>query len=159
MALGNTEEFKTEVLKLWDAGKSSSAIADILAERGFPKKSRNAIGGIIDRARRKGNAKAKKKERTPAKPKAPKALPGRPRQAKSTSKSAKPLPDLVTFNPEDFPKVTLMELRENHCRWPIGEPGHESFRFCGAPKSTASYCSCHAQIAYQPTEQRRRYPR
>jgi len=160
MSLGNTEEFKAEVLKLWNEGKTAKQIAEDLRGQGFPQKSRNSIAGIIDRARRKGNAQAKKKTREPAKPRQPKGLPGRPKDVvRSTKKSATPLPETAILNPDDFKKVTLMELRENHCRWPIGEPSHESFRFCGAHKSSGSYCRYHAQLAYQPREDRRRYPR
>jgi GcrA cell cycle regulator len=50
-----------------------------------------------------------------------------------------------------------MELREAMCRWPIGDPSREDFRFCGARSTTASsYCVHHAALAYQPAPDRRR---
>ncbi len=56
-------------------------------------------------------------------------------------------------------RVTIMELREAMCRWPIGDPTTAEFRFCGArsPGGGGSpYCNYHSQIAYQPVQDRRR---
>jgi GcrA cell cycle regulator len=54
-------------------------------------------------------------------------------------------------------RVTLMELRESMCRWPMGDPTTPEFRFCGARAVTAlPYCAHHAQVAYQPAADRRR---
>lgn len=54
--------------------------------------------------------------------------------------------------------VTIMELRESMCRWPIGDPTQADFRFCGARKTPGAgpYCGCHSAIAYQPQQDRRR---
>jgi GcrA cell cycle regulator len=57
--------------------------------------------------------------------------------------------------------VTIMELRESMCRWPIGDPTRSEFRFCGAKKlpGQGPYCSCHAGIAYHgPSDRRRERP-
>lgn len=54
-------------------------------------------------------------------------------------------------------RVTLMDLREATCRWPIGDPLSPDFHFCGARSPIGvAYCESHAQIAYQPTHDRRR---
>jgi len=55
-------------------------------------------------------------------------------------------------------RVTLMELRESMCRWPIGDPAAPEFRFCGAhsPIGEGPYCRHHAGVAYQPHIDRRR---
>lgn len=55
-------------------------------------------------------------------------------------------------------RVTIMELREAMCRWPIGDPTSTDFRFCGAksPGGGAPYCGYHAGVAYQPAQDRRR---
>jgi GcrA cell cycle regulator len=69
---------------------------------------------------------------------------------------AEPLP------PEDVvipfsERVTIMDLREYMCRWPMGDPTRPDFRFCGARAQTGlPYCSHHARIAYQPAADRRR---
>ncbi|WP_372426681.1 GcrA family cell cycle regulator [Salinarimonas chemoclinalis] len=54
-------------------------------------------------------------------------------------------------------RVTIMDLRESMCRWPMGDPNSPDFRFCGARSPTGMpYCDHHAQIAYQPSADRRR---
>lgn len=55
--------------------------------------------------------------------------------------------------------VTIAELTDATCRWPVDEPGSSGFRYCGAPVAgTAPYCSRHAKLAYQPTKPVRRPP-
>jgi GcrA cell cycle regulator len=57
-------------------------------------------------------------------------------------------------------RVTIMELRDSMCRWPLGDPSTPEFRFCGARAGTAMpYCGYHAQLAYQPAVDRRRQDR
>ena len=55
-------------------------------------------------------------------------------------------------------RVTLMDLREAMCRWPMGDPTTADFRFCGAksPSGGGPYCGYHARVAYQPAQDRRR---
>ena len=52
---------------------------------------------------------------------------------------------------------TLLELNEDTCRWPIGDPGTADFFFCGGQALTVlPYCAYHARIAYQPPNHRNR---
>ncbi|QOZ26254.1 GcrA family cell cycle regulator [Bradyrhizobium sp. CCBAU 51753] len=57
--------------------------------------------------------------------------------------------------PDDAPIVSanhcsLLELSEQHCRWPISTPGAEDFCFCGnTPLGGMPYCSGHYRLAYQ----------
>ncbi len=45
--------------------------------------------------------------------------------------------------------VTLLELTEWTCRWPIGDPTSPDFVFCGAlPVPGHSYCAGHCRLAY-----------
>jgi len=47
-------------------------------------------------------------------------------------------------------------LKENSCRWPIGEPDQPGFGFCGCRKAEGSpYCEHHSAQAFQPTARRR----
>jgi hypothetical protein len=40
----------------------------------------------------------------------------------------------------------LFELPVRACRWPIGDPQHDSFRWCGAPAQPGGpYCAVHAE--------------
>jgi len=53
--------------------------------------------------------------------------------------------------------VTIMELREGMCRWPLGDPTTPAFRYCGARAVEGLlYCAHHAQLAYQPAAERKR---
>lgn len=52
--------------------------------------------------------------------------------------------------------VSLLDLRANQCRFPIGDPLKGGFGFCGHPKEQGSYCRAHARIAYTAPEMRRR---
>lgn len=46
-------------------------------------------------------------------------------------------------------KITVTDLDNHTCRWPLGDPKDESFHFCGAPvKIGQTYCEEHAAIAY-----------
>ncbi len=48
--------------------------------------------------------------------------------------------------------ATILTLKSTSCRWPIGHPGEENFRFCGARCAAgAPYCEAHARMAYQPS--------
>ena len=46
-------------------------------------------------------------------------------------------------------KITVTDLDNHTCRWPIGDPKDENFHFCGAPiRIGQTYCEEHAAIAY-----------
>jgi GcrA cell cycle regulator len=54
-------------------------------------------------------------------------------------------------------RVTIVELKEAMCRWPLGDPSSSEFRYCGSPApGVAPYCSHHGKLAYQPVQDRRR---
>jgi GcrA cell cycle regulator len=54
-------------------------------------------------------------------------------------------------------RVSIVELRENMCKWPLGDPSSSEFRYCGSPAHGATpYCTHHGKIAYQPAQDRRR---
>ncbi|MCC5991950.1 MAG: GcrA cell cycle regulator [Rhodobacteraceae bacterium] len=53
-------------------------------------------------------------------------------------------------------KLSLMELTERTCKWPIGDPATEEFWFCGLPvKPGKPYCEAHVAVAFQPMSSRR----
>lgn len=53
-------------------------------------------------------------------------------------------------------KLTLMELTERTCKWPIGDPATEDFWFCGLPSQAGKpYCDAHVGVAFQPMSARR----
>ena len=77
-----------------------------------------------------------------------------------------PQPSANEIDPEALAKVseiekqakrlTLMELTERTCKWPVGDPATEDFWFCGLPVQTGKpYCEAHVGVAFQPMSNRR----
>ncbi|SFA86019.1 GcrA cell cycle regulator [Poseidonocella pacifica] len=53
-------------------------------------------------------------------------------------------------------KLSLMELTERTCKWPVGDPATEDFWFCGLPAQAGKpYCEAHVGVAFQPMSSRR----
>ncbi|MBB04314.1 GcrA family cell cycle regulator [Pseudooceanicola sp.] len=53
-------------------------------------------------------------------------------------------------------KLSLMELTERTCKWPVGDPATEKFWFCGLPVQAGKpYCEAHVGVAFQPMSSRR----
>ncbi|WP_292241184.1 GcrA family cell cycle regulator [Mesorhizobium sp.] len=47
--------------------------------------------------------------------------------------------------------LKLIELTEQTCKWPIGDPQSKDFGFCGNDaQSTRPYCRYHTRISYEP---------
>ena len=94
----------------------------------------------------------------PAQPQRPKIIPaGQP---------LPPQPSANEISPEALAKVsaiekkakrlTLMELTERTCKWPVGDPATEDFWFCGLPVQQGKpYCEAHVGVAFQPMSSRR----
>ncbi|WP_036292940.1 GcrA family cell cycle regulator [Methylosinus sp. PW1] len=165
-----TDERVEMLRKLWNDGLSASQVA---AEIGAGI-TRNAVIGKIHRLGLAQRAK------TPIAARPRVAKPQRPQQvaaprmhhghapavvgnvALALAPRALVMPDARPQEEVVIPmseRVTLMELRESMCRWPIGDPTSAEFRFCGArsPGGGGSpYCGYHSQIAYQPVQDRRR---
>lgn len=173
-----TEERVERLKTLWQEGKSASYIASELGGV-----SRNAVIGKVHRLGLSGRGKAPEKAPAPrprAKPApaehaapapAPKPLTlganalaaaVEERIAPQPEPIARPLPRPVPAAEAEIvvplsERVTIMDLRESMCRWPMGDPSSAEFRFCGARSLTGMpYCDHHAQIAYQPSAERRR---
>jgi GcrA cell cycle regulator len=77
-----------------------------------------------------------------------------------------PQPSLNEISPEALAKVsevektarklTLMELTEKTCKWPVGDPATDNFWFCGLPVQQGKpYCEAHVGVAFQPMSSRR----
>jgi GcrA cell cycle regulator len=53
-------------------------------------------------------------------------------------------------------RLTLLELTEKTCKWPVGDPATPDFWFCGLPvKPGKPYCEAHVAVAFQPMSTRR----
>lgn len=158
-----TDERVDLLRKLWNDGLSASQVA---AELGGGI-TRNAVIGKIHRLGLAERAKA------PASPRPRAAKPARSQSApRSHGHSVGNLALAFAPRPHVAPaprldedvvipiseRVTLLELRESMCRWPMGDPTTPEFRFCGAksPAGSGPYCAYHARVAYQPVQDRRR---
>lgn len=48
--------------------------------------------------------------------------------------------------------MKLIDLKENNCRWPIGDPKDKDFHFCGRRTGDGkTYCQNHHKQAYTAT--------
>lgn len=143
--------------KLWADGLSASQIA---AELGGV--TRNAVIGKVHRLGLSGRAKntstaasrqKRAANRTPGYSKTNRSPRGQGTSVATTQRQA-----IVV----DVPKPTLLniellELSENTCKWPVGDPQDNDFAFCGnKSRDKDPYCEYHCKLAYQPAAERRR---
>lgn len=175
-----TDERVEQLKKLWADGLSASQIATQLGGV-----SRNAVIGKVHRLKLSSRGRASQTTPRPKKPTAPRqpiaAQPGprasvssviasrsiaRNSVAGATALKADYAIDEVAepvFQPaEDVVvpmsrKLSLLELSERTCKWPVGDPLHDDFHFCGNESGDGTpYCKGHAQLAYQQSTDRRR---
>ena len=165
-----TDERVELLKKLWSEGLSASQIASELGEV-----TRNAVIGKVHRLGLSGRTKAATP--APARPRTEVKRPDRPeatRPQRPATIGNTALAQDLDEAPEEAPapapapaaqdnvvpmgqRCTIMNLTESTCRWPLGEPGTESFHFCGGKSNPGMpYCQTHARIAYQPVQDRRR---
>ncbi|WP_394179318.1 GcrA family cell cycle regulator [Yoonia maritima] len=53
-------------------------------------------------------------------------------------------------------RISLMELTEKTCKWPVGDPATDDFWFCGlGVQAGKPYCEAHVGVAFQPMSSRR----
>lgn len=129
-----TDERVAKLRELWDKGLSASQIATALAEG----VTRNAV---IGKAHRMNLASRPSPVKTDPKKKARKAVEKKVAQIKVK---------------ESGGKLSLLELTERICKWPIGHPGEVDFHFCGKPSVPSfPYCLEHCGQAYQVQQPRR----
>ncbi|HRE20899.1 MAG TPA: GcrA family cell cycle regulator [Rhabdaerophilum sp.] len=149
-----------QLKKLWSEGLSASQIA---AELGGV--TRNAVIGKVHRLGLSGRTKAKPTAAARPRNKTVKTA------VRTTTVSfrgnlavvemvdavavAEPVRESVVIPMSR--RVSIMELREGVCRWPLGDPLQADFAYCGADCGAGkTYCEAHARIAFQPQNDRRR---
>jgi GcrA cell cycle regulator len=147
-----------QLRSLWHDGLSASQIATHLG--GI---TRNAVIGKAHRLgltgrpspiknRPAGVARPRpvRRPRVETAPAAPRAI-ARPPVAPQRHIEIRPAPIEV----EDVPGATILTLTDRICKWPIGDPRHPDFHFCGrASAEGLPYCADHARRAYQPPARR-----
>ncbi len=154
-----TDERVEELKKLWSEGLSASQIAKQLGGV-----TRNAVIGKVHRLGLSGRATPSRPARRTVKPSRPRtttaSTPPVARTPARPTPSAPPATPPAPVEPAVLPSgefATVLTLRDSMCKWPIGDPASSSFRFCGR-KTTGeqTYCDAHADMAYQPSQKRRR---
>ncbi|MCP1198614.1 GcrA family cell cycle regulator [Notoacmeibacter sp. MSK16QG-6] len=175
-----TDERVELLKKLWADGLSASQIANQLGGV-----SRNAVIGKVHRLKLSSRGRASQKPARPKKPSAPRQPSVRsaaPRASMSTVIASQSMPRTssagATALKADYAidevaepvyqpaaevvvpmsrRLSLLELSERTCKWPIGDPLHDDFHFCGNDSGEGTpYCKGHAQIAYQQNTDRKR---
>jgi GcrA cell cycle regulator len=153
-----TDERVELLRKLWADGLSASQIA---AELGGI--TRNAVIGKVHRLGLSGRAKSPSS--SAPRPRKTRAHPHMMRVSRPAMRGNTALAHAYEYDtePELIDNVipigqrrTILELTEETCRWPIGDPGNSDFFFCGGQTLTGlPYCSYHSRVAYQPANVRR----
>jgi len=152
---------RVEILKRrWAEGLSASQIA---AELGGI--TRNAVIGKVHRLGLSGRAKSPSS--AAPRPRKPRAHSQMLRVSRPTVRGNTALAHAYEYDTEPEPELidniiplgqrrSLLELTEETCRWPIGDPGSADFFFCGGQTLTSlPYCAYHSRVAYQPPNARR----
>jgi GcrA cell cycle regulator len=176
MVVNWTDERVETLKKLWGEGLSASQIA-----RQLGGVTRNAVIGKVHRLKLSGRSKTVvAPKRTKKAGEEEQVVRGRTQSVASTSASrpratvvgntalkAEMFVDAVAqvqFRPEadilvmpTSRKLTLVQLTEKTCRFPIGDPVQTDFHFCGNDsRDNSPYCTYHSRVAFQPASERRR---
>jgi GcrA cell cycle regulator len=150
-----TVETNAKLSELWEAKYTCSECAQIL-NRLYPGSdlSKNAIAGKVrrlDLERRPGRngAYMRGQPRAPDKPR--KRIRKPPKKDLALLKAPRPLPEDEPMD-ENAEPITLLELRDHSCRWPIGS---RPTLYCGKPVIEGrSYCGAHCRKAYVQSDHR-----
>ncbi len=145
-----TDERVALLKRLWGEGKTAAEIAKLIGGV-----TRNAVIGKAHRLKLSGrvspiqeNSEAGSVARAPRKTSEQRT----PRAPKVSSRDII-APIVMPKIEEDFfvgEGVQLVELKEGMCRWPVGDPKEDGFKFCGGKASEGmTYCDHHCRIAYQ----------
>lgn len=130
-----SEDNLSTVRRMWEEGKTASEISKVIG------KTRSAVLGKVrrlDLARRPATAPAISNKKKEVEFEIKKQ---RPKKYKPTEEKER------ISNTSFGKKCSLLDLKNNQCRWPIGDPKNQDFGFCGA-KASGSYCAEHKSLAY-----------
>ncbi|MEJ2116972.1 MAG: GcrA family cell cycle regulator [Alphaproteobacteria bacterium] len=174
--MGWTEERVELLKKLWADGLSASQIAGRLG--GI---TRNAVIGKVHRLGLAGRATTSRMRAPRLRHRTPPHTPARPtpspaarvqyrthgnaalktvaapQEQRTVALSVVPSVIVEEENAPSALRVPLLDLKENMCRWPIGDPQDENFHFCGCQKAgNGPYCEHHSRIAFQQVVRRKK---
>ena len=135
-----TDERVALLKKLWGEGKTAAEIAKELGGV-----TRNAVIGKAHRLKLSNRlSPIQQNNKKPA-----------PKPVEEKTPPRKIANDPAPYDMK-IKGVSLAALKEKMCRWPIGDPKDEDFRFCGCQAIAGlPYCGEHAKIAYQAATRNR----
>jgi GcrA cell cycle regulator len=137
-----TDERVALLKKLWCEGKTAAEIAKELGSV-----TRNAVIGKAHRL--KLSNRVSPIQAGPVKP--------APARLKAEDIRPEPVRRVVANNdtPIKVKGVSMVDLKDKMCRWPLGDPKDPKFHFCGcASVAGLPYCGDHAKMAYQAATRR-----
>jgi len=174
MASAWTDEIIESMKSLYNSGASSSQIAAALNQAYDTFFAHNAVIGKLHRngmRREADHSPQWSRPRATRKTKAPRRVNQRRSVKWTPDKGIEPVKVPIEFldmnqdaiAARDYAdsgipprqRKTLMQLRADDCRWPVGDPGKPGFFFCGGKKVKGlPYCGAHCPRAYQPNSAR-----
>ena len=126
---------KIELLKrLWDEGLTASRIAHEIGDM-----TRNAVIGKAHRLGLSGRMQSKSKNSSISIV-----------RKKKNSPYNKKIIEISTQVDEPMNPTPFLDIKDGMCRWPLGEPGENDFKFCGRGTNEKVYCEQHHKMAFQP---------
>jgi len=184
-----TDERINTLKKMWGAGKSASEIAEKLGgvtrnavigkahrlglsgrpspiKKPVAKKPAAAPAPAKKPAASAPKAAAPVVKAAPAKPvAAPAAAPAKlpPRPAQNAPGKPAEIVQLAALanasSKADGSIISILELNERNCRWPVGDPKDPNFGYCGnTVYQTHPYCAEHVAIAFQAPNRKDKKP-
>tara|TARA_B100001769_G_C22019117_1_gene547660 strand:- start:545 stop:1000 length:456 start_codon:yes stop_codon:yes gene_type:complete len=131
-----TYERIEQLKKLWEEGLTASRIATELGDV-----TRNAVIGKAHRLGLSGRMASK----------SPNSGISIIRKKKIHIPKNQKIIEIVAPSDEPMNPTPFLEIKDGLCRWPIGEPEKNDFKFCGRNTNEGFvYCQTHHKIAYQP---------
>ncbi|MBY5706979.1 GcrA cell cycle regulator [Rhizobium leguminosarum] len=139
----NWTDERVDVLKrLWSEGLSASQIAQSLGGV-----SRNNVIGKVHRLSLPGRAKAGDSLASQ------RAAVRAERHQRGPDVEATEYRPAVNVVVPIARRLSLGQLTEQTCHWPVGDPLEVDFHFCGLEVSPSGpYCPYHSKLAYQPAK-------
>ena len=129
-----THERIEKLKKLWNEGLTASRIASELGDI-----TRNAVIGKAHRLGLSGRMQSKSQTSSISIV-----------RKKKNSPYNKKIIEITTDVSEPMNPTSFLKIKDGMCRWPLGEPGEESFKFCGRGTGEHVYCKEHKKMAFQP---------
>ena len=178
MSVWNNQSIVDLVLELWDQGRTGTEIANTIEVRFQVLVTRSAVmakldrlGKIGKRANGLGAAGTSRAQKEARRRKAVKTMAAKAVAPVLAKPQVEPPPQgwfvmqnkprevepyverPLAYMPPAEQMLTINDLEDHHCRFPIHDPRTPEFRYCGGVKVLSlPYCAEHCRIAYATPE-------